>query len=185
MSFGFARAKLAESGTAHQFTFLDMNGDILDMADFAGKTVLVVNTASRCGFTKQYAGLQKLYEDYQSRGLVILGVPSNDFGKQEPGTDSEIGQFCESSFGVTFPLTIKTKVTGEAAHPFYAWAARQVSALGRPRWNFNKYLISPQGELADWVSSMTGPEDTKLRAAVERWLPLQTPEPLGKERIPA
>lgn len=171
VTFTFARAQEGDPGTAHQFSFLGIDGTLLDLSQFAGKAILIVNTASRCGFTKQYADLQKLYDTYRERGLVVLGVPSNDFGGQEPGADGEIRQFCEINFNISFPLTGKTVVSGADAHPFYQWAGRQVNAFGRPRWNFHKYLLSPEGRLVDWFSSMTNPLDGKVTAAIERWLP--------------
>lgn len=171
MSFTFARAQDNDPGTAYQFSFIGIDGKYIDLAEYAGKTILIVNTASRCGFTKQYADLQKLYDTYKDRGLVVLAVPSNDFGGQEPGSDDEIRQFCETSFGLTFPMAGKTVVSGAEAHPFYQWTGKQVNAFGRPRWNFHKYLISPEGKMVDWFSSMTPPSDSKLVAAVERWLP--------------
>lgn len=171
MTFTFARAQDDDLGTAYQFSFMGIEGKLLDLGEFEGKLLMVVNTASRCGFTKQYADLQKLYERYRERGLVILGIPSNDFGGQEPGSDEEIKAFCETGFSITFPMAGKTVVHGAHAHPFYQWAGRQVNAFGRTRWNFHKYLISPEGRLVDWFSSMTNPMDAKVLAAVERQLP--------------
>lgn len=179
MSFTFARAQDNDPGSAWQFSFIGIDGKLLDLGQFDGKLLLVVNTASRCGFTKQYADLQKLYDTYRDRGLVVLGVPSNDFGGQEPGSDGEIKQFCETNFGIDFPMTGKSVVNGINAHPFYQWAARQVNAFGRPRWNFHKYLISPEGKLVDWFSSMTNPMDSKVTSSIERWLP-QTAESVAE-----
>lgn len=179
MSFTFARAQDNDPGSAWQFSFIGIDGKLLDLGQFDGKLLLVVNTASRCGFTKQYADLQKLYDTYRDRGLVVLGVPSNDFGGQEPGSDGEIKQFCETNFGIDFPMTGKSVVSGINAHPFYQWAARQVNAFGRPRWNFHKYLISPEGKLVDWFSSMTNPMDSKVTSSIERWLP-QTAESVAE-----
>ena len=117
----------------------------------------MVNTASRCGFTKQYADLQDLWERFQECGLVVLGVPSNDFGSQEPGSEREIKTFCEVNFNVDFPMTSKVQVKGDDAHPFYRWAGGEVGALGKPRWNFHKYLIGPDGRLVEWFSTPTKP----------------------------
>lgn len=171
MTFTFARAQDSDHGSAYEFSFMGIDGTLMELEQFRGRLLLVVNTASRCGFTKQYADLQKLYDTYKDRGLVILGVPSNDFGAQEPGSDEEIKQFCEVNFDINFPMTGKTVVNGAEAHPFYQWAGKQVNAFGRPRWNFHKYLISPEGKLVDWFSSMTSPSDSKITAAIERWLP--------------
>lgn len=181
MTFTFARTPQHDPGTAWQFSFMGIDEQLLELRQFEGKLVLVVNTASRCGFTKQYADLQKLYDTYKDRGLVVLGIPSNDFGGQEPGSDAEIKEFCSLNYSITFPMTGRTVVSGSNAHPFYQWAALQVNAFGRPRWNFHKYLIGPEGKLVDWFSSMTNPMDSKVQASIERWLPqsaesLQLPE---------
>ena len=143
----------------------------MPMAKFAGKAVLVVNTASQCGFTPQYKALESLYQTYRDRGLVVLGVPSNDFGGQEPGNAAEIKQFCETNFGIDFPMAAKVVVVGEGAHPFYRWAAHELGPLAVPRWNFHKYLVAPDGRLVDWFASMTAPDSTRLIKAVEANLP--------------
>jgi glutathione peroxidase len=152
--------------SAHDFTFTAIDGGALPLSAYRGKALLVVNTASRCGFTKQYEDLQKLYSDYTDRGLVVLGVPSNDFMGQVPGTNEEIKKFCETSFGITFPMTEKVSVKGGSAHPFFQWAAGQDNG-GTPKWNFHKYLIAPDGTLAASFGSTTGPYDQKLITALE------------------
>ena len=157
--------------TAHNFSFVAIDGQALPLSRYAGKAVLVVNTASRCGFTRQYADLQDLWQRYQDRGLVVLGVPSNDFGGQEPGTEVEIKSFCEVNFNVDFPLTEKAIVKGNKAHPFFQWAGESLGAMAKPRWNFHKYLITPDGRLADWFSSVTSPTSGRLLRAVESVLP--------------
>ncbi len=157
--------------TAHQFSFVTIDGQTLPLSQFAGKAVLIVNTASRCGFTGQYADLQNLWQRYQSQGLVVLGVPSNDFGGQEPGTKTEIKAFCEINFDVDFPLTEKVYITGSAAHPFYRWARDSLGTMSKPRWNFHKYLITPDGKIADWFSTVTSPTSDRLLRAVEAVLP--------------
>ncbi len=159
------------AATAHDFSFTTLDGQPLPLKSFAGQVVLVVNTASRCGFTPQYTALQTLWETYRDRGLIVLGVPSNDFGGQEPGTASEIKSFCEINFRVNFPLTAKEVVSGNQAHPFYRWVADQVGILGLPRWNFYKYVIAPDGRLVAWFSSLTSPESSGVRAAIEAVLP--------------
>lgn len=165
-------ATLAQAGSAFDYSFKDIDtGNPLAMSTFSGKAVLVVNTASFCGFTPQYEGLQKLYETYQERGLVVLGVPSNDFGKQEPGTAAEIQDFCDTTYNITFPMTEKEVVSGNGAHPFYAWAKTELGALAAPKWNFHKYLIGPDGRLVDWFATMTKPDDAKVIKAVEAVLP--------------
>jgi glutathione peroxidase len=161
--------------TAHEFEFTSIEGTPLPMKTFKGKAVLVVNTASRCGFTHQYADLQSVWERYRERGLMILGVPSNDFGGQEPGTESKIKEFCEVNFNVNFPMTSKVHVKGEDAHPFYRWAIQELGSSAKPRWNFHKFLISPDGQLVDWFSTPTSPTSVRVLRAIEAHLP----EPTG------
>jgi glutathione peroxidase len=161
----------AHAVSAHDFRFTAIEGGELPLANFKGKAVLVVNTASQCGFTPQYDGLQALWRAYRDRGLVVLGVPSNDFGGQEPGSNAEIKKFCEVNFSVDFPMTEKVAVKGAAAHPFYKWAEKELGAMAAPKWNFHKYLVAPDGRLVDWFSTPTGPEADRLRKAIEAALP--------------
>jgi glutathione peroxidase len=159
--------------TAYEFSFQTIDGEPLPFSAFRDKAVLVVNTASRCGFTKQYEGLQNLYDRFKPHGLVVLGVPSNDFGAQEQGTNGEIKTFCSSIFHITFPMTEKTAVSGDEAHPFYQWAAAQKKGgmiFSRPRWNFHKYLVAPNGLLADSFGSQVVPEDLELISSIEATL---------------
>ncbi len=156
--------------SAADFTLKSIDGTMLPLKKFAGHPVLLVNVASACGFTPQYAGLQKLHEKYGSKGLVVLGVPSNDFGAQEPGSEKEIKQFCETSFGVTFPMAGKEHVIGGNAHPLYRWIAQKLGEGGAPRWNFHKYLISKDGELLEAWGSRTAPEAPEVEAAIEKAL---------------
>ena len=149
-----------------------IGGDKLDTAAFKGKVVLLVNTASFCGFTGQYKDLEALWRKYKDRGLVLLGVPANDFGAQEPGSNAEIKKFCEANFDVTFPLADKEIVSGEKAHPLYRWAAKQTGALGVPTWNFHKILIGRDGRVIDWFTAMSGVGD-KLEQAIEKALAVQ------------
>jgi glutathione peroxidase len=142
------------------------SGGLLPTVDYAGHVVLLVNTASRCGFTRQYRGLEALWRRYRERGLVVLGVPSNDFGAQEPGGDAEIGRFCLTTFDVSFPLASKQVVSGPAAHPLYRFAAAETGALGTPSWNFHKILIGRDGRIVDWFSAVSG-VGPKLDRAVE------------------
>ena len=153
------------------FVFPSIDGGEIDSRDWRGRPALVVNTASQCGFTPQYEGLEKLWQDFRERGLVVLGVPSNDFGGQEPGTEAQIKEFCEVNFAVDFPMTAKAHVRGDGAHPFYRWAAEQAGVLGVPRWNFHKYLIAADGHFVDWFATTTSPDAGRLREAVERTLP--------------
>ncbi|PKQ05160.1 MAG: glutathione peroxidase [Alphaproteobacteria bacterium HGW-Alphaproteobacteria-11] len=157
--------------SAHQFEFLTAAGEALPLSRFSGKPVLIVNTASRCGFTPQYRELQGLWERYRTRGLTVIGVPSNDFGAQEPGTEEEIVEFCEINYSVSFPLTAKQQVVGAAAHPFYLWITETAGEDARPRWNFHKYLIGPSGELVDIYPSKVSPLDVALVAEIEKLLP--------------
>ena len=129
--------------------------------------LLVVNTASKCGFTPQYKGLEALYKKYKDRGLVIIGVPSNDFGQQEPGTPQEIKHFCELNYGVTFPMTSKQVVSGKDAHPFYQWAHEVLGFNSAPKWNFHKYLIDISGKPVDYFASTTTP-DSEAYGAIEK-----------------
>ena len=158
-------------GPAHAFEFVAIDGAPLPMADFAGKAVLLVNTASRCGFTYQYEALQSLWSEYRDRGLVVLGVPSNDFGRQEPGSNADIKQFCEVSFSIDFPMTEKQTVKGPNAHPMYRWLNDELGPKGRPSWNFHKFLITPAGEIAGVWSARTEPSDEVLQTAIEDVLP--------------
>lgn len=165
---GPAAAGSAQS--AHDFSFTAIEGGDLPLAQYKGKVVLLVNTASLCGFTPQYDDLQAVWERYRERGLVVLGVPSNDFGGQEPGSEAEIKEFCEVNFSIDFPLTGKEHVVGDAAHPFYRWAAEQLGFAAKPRWNFHKYLIGPDGQIADWFSTVTKPTAPKVTEAIEAQL---------------
>jgi len=156
--------------TAHDFSFTALDGAALPLSRFKGKAVLVVNTASECGYTPQYAGLQKLWRAGRDRGLVVLGVPSNDFGAQEPGDEAAIGTFCSARYAVDFPMTAKQAVIGGKAHPFYRWIAGELGEAGQPRWNFHKYLIGRDGALAGAFPSSVAPESQELTAAIEEAL---------------
>jgi glutathione peroxidase len=156
--------------SAHEFQFNSIDGEAFALGRYAGKLVLVVNTASECGLTPQYRGLQSLWERYRDRGLVVLGVPCNDFGAQEPGSEAEIKNFCTSQYKVGFPLTAKNAVVGNGAHPFYRWAVQQTGAAA-PRWNFHKYLIGADGELIRSFDSAVAPDDKALVGEIETHLP--------------
>jgi glutathione peroxidase len=157
--------------SAHDFAFRTIDGAPLPLSSFAGKAVLVVNTASACGLTPQYDGLEALWRDYRDRGLVVLGVPCNDFGAQEPGTEAEIKTFCETRFAVDFPMASKEKVIGGGAHPFYRWVVGQLGEDAAPKWNFHKYLIAPDGSLAGTFGSRTAPQAAEIKQAIEDVLP--------------
>jgi glutathione peroxidase len=164
----FAQAAMSRM-TAYRFTFHSLKGGDIRLAEFAGKPMLVVNTASLCGFTPQYAGLQELWMQYRDRGLTVIGVPSNDFGAQEPGGAGDITHTAEQTYHVSFPITAKTSVKGPNAHPFYKWAAAERPA-DLPSWNFHKYLVGRDGHVADVFSSRIEPTDTRVMTAIARAL---------------
>ena len=160
-----------QTGSAHDFSFTGIRGETLALSDYRGRALLVVNTASKCGFTSQLKGLQEIYDTYKNRGLTILGVPSNDFADQEPGSEAEIESFCELNYGVSFPMTAKQQVSGADAHPLFGWLREQLGGLSAPRWNFYKYLIDPDGHAVDWFASMTAPTTGSVVRAIEGVLP--------------
>lgn len=153
--------------TAHDFTFTALDGADMPLEQFKGKVILVVNTASKCGFTPQYEALEALHQAHKADGLVIIGVPCNNFGGQELEESHEIRAFVEEKYKVTFPLTSKTVVKGDDAHPFFKWAGEKAGFIGRPKWNFHKYLIGRDGEFITWFSSMTSPESSKFQMAIK------------------
>lgn len=160
-----------EEKTAYYFTFQKLREDgSLPLNQFKGKVLLIVNTASHCGFTPQYDGLEKLYNTYKDKGLVIIGVPSNDFGGQEPGTNEEIANFCKINYGVTFPMAEKEVVSGDNAHPFYIWAKKTLGFGTAPKWNFHKYLINRHGKLVDYFNSTTAPDSDSIKKAIKKEL---------------
>jgi len=148
-----------------------INGREKPLADYKGKALLIVNTASRCGFTPQYKGMEALYEKYKARGFEILAFPANNFMGQEPGTDAEIKQFCDLNYKTTFPLFSKISVKGKGMHPLYQYLTSQPGFDGAISWNFNKFLISPDGRVAARYGSRTVPEDKELIAELEKILP--------------
>ncbi|MDC1166556.1 glutathione peroxidase [Candidatus Pelagibacter sp.] len=152
------------------FDIKDINEETFALKNLKDKTVLLVNVASNCGFTKQYAELQELYEKYSEKGLVVLAVPSNQFGGQEPGGNNEIKDFCETNFNITFPMTTKIDVKGENAHPIYLWAKENYGNAAVPKWNFHKILINKQGKIEDTYSSFTKPMSKKLTSKIEEIL---------------
>ena len=155
---------------AYDFNFQNLDGNALKLDQFKSKVIIVVNVASQCGFTKQYEDMQNVWEKYQDVGVIMLGVPSNDFGKQEPGTNQEIKNFCESKFGITFPMTEKVSVKGEKAHPFYIWAKKNHGSSAVPKWNFHKIIINKSGKIAETFSSTTNPSSDKFKKAIENLL---------------
>lgn len=165
----FAQAPAMSRITAYAFSFTGLHGGTLRLSEYAGKPILVVNTASLCGYTPQYAGLQQLWSQYRERGLMLIGVPSNDFGGQEPGGVSEIVETAAHQYNVTFPLAAKAEVKGPNAHPFYKWAAAERPGE-TPRWNFHKYLVGRDGHIVAAFPSATEPTDPRVLEAVSREL---------------
>lgn len=151
----------------YDISFEGIDGEKISLKNYAGKLMLIVNTASLCGFTKQYKALQTLHERYHDKGLVIIAIPSSDFGQQEYVSNSEIKNFCETNFHINFTLTIKQSVKGENAHPFFILAHQKFGSIGAPKWNFHKYLVSKSGEFIDWFSSFTSPTSSKIIKAIE------------------
>jgi len=155
----------------YSYKLTDIDGRETSLEEYKGKVLLVVNVASRCGFTRQYAGLEKLYKEYKSKGLVICGFPCNQFGGQEPGSEKEIKEFCSSKFNVTFPMYSKTEVKGANAHPLYANLTRKDSPTSDSiKWNFTKILIGRNGIPIDRFGSLTSPSSSKLRKAIDKAL---------------
>ena len=175
LASSFATPTLAQTPamsriTAYAFSFAELEGGEIKLAEHAGKPILVVNTASRCGYTPQYAGLQQLWERYRERGLMIIGVPSNDFGGQEPGGAVEITKTAHGEYGIGFPLAAKAQVKGASAHPFYKWAAGE-RPLETPRWNFHKYLVGRDGHIAAVFATEIEPMDARVINAIAKELP--------------
>lgn len=168
----------AHTQSFYDFEFRSIEGKSLALEQYRGQVVLLVNTASFCGFTNQYAGLQTLYERFSDQGLVVLGVPSNSFD-QEPGTLTDVKFFCETNFGITFPLTEKVVVVGPDRHPVYAWAYDILGANAAPRWNFHKYLIGRDGTIQRWFPSSTRPSSDPLVNAVRQALADPAPQAAG------
>ena len=169
MTMFFSTKSISSDKSFHDFNIESISGEDIVLADYKDKVVLLVNTASQCGFTPQYAGLQKIYDRYKDDGFVVLGVPSDDFN-QELSSDDDVKKFCEIRYGVNFPLTSIQKIKGESAHPLYKWISGNTSVIGQPRWNFHKYLISKEGQIVNWFSSMTSPTSEGLLKQVEQAL---------------
>jgi len=165
----FASAGVAHGESASPLTgeMKRLDGSACDLSQYKGKVVLVVNVASRCGYTSQYAGLQKLYEAHKDKGLVVLGFPANEFGAQEPGSDAEIAQFCSSKYGVTFPMFSKIVVKGSGIAPLYKTLTETANPAGDVKWNFEKFLIGRDGTIKGRYKSGVGPDDAALTSAIE------------------
>ncbi|MGD1922638.1 MAG: glutathione peroxidase [Paracoccaceae bacterium] len=167
---GLQARAAARRKSAHDFKFVDIDGEEFSLSQFAGKPLMIVNTASRCGFTYQYDGLQALYDRYRDQGFVLLAVPSDDFGGQELDSEAEVKHFCEVNFNLDFPMTSITKVRGRRAHPFYAWAREVLGASQAPGWNFHKYLVDGSGRLVEAFSTRVEPNAPQVQSAVEKLL---------------
>lgn len=154
----------------HDFSATTLAGAPQELSEYGGKVVLVVNTASNCGFTKQYEGLEELWQTYRDQGLVVLGFPCNQFGGQEPGTEEEIGQFCQINYGVSFPLFAKVDVNGDEAHPLWVWLKDQAGGVlgSKIKWNFTKFLIGRDGQVIERFAPQTTPD--KLADDIEKAL---------------
>jgi len=169
--FSFFNKGISEnSKTLFDFKINSINEDELDLSKYKGQTLLLVNVASNCGFTKQYSDLQNLYEIYKNKGLVVVGIPSNQFGGQEPSDESEIKKFCETNFNITFPMTSKYDVKGDSAHPIYLWAKKTYGKSTIPKWNFHKILINKEGKVEDTFASFTNPMSKKIIKKIEEIL---------------
>ena len=155
---------------AYDFKFKDLDGSDFSLSEYKNKVIVIVNVASKCGFTNQYEDMQIIWENYQEKGLVMVGVPSNDFGSQEPGSNSEIKNFCEAKFGITFPMTEKVSVKGDKAHPFYIWARENHGKSAIPKWNFHKIIINKSGKVAETFTSITNPSSKKFQKVIENLL---------------
>ena len=152
---------------AYNFKFNGIDGTQINLTDYENKVLVVVNVASRCGFTPQYSDLQKVWEDYKDKDVIIIGVPTNNF-KQEPGSNKEIKDFCETNFNINFPMTEKIDVIGKNAHPFFKWARENYGNGAVPKWNFHKIIIGKDGKVANTFSSITKPSSEKFRKAIEK-----------------
>tara|TARA_B100001057_G_scaffold230659_1_gene230919 strand:+ start:1549 stop:2100 length:552 start_codon:yes stop_codon:yes gene_type:complete len=169
--FSFLKSSNSDnSKTIFDFKINSIDGDELDLSIYKGKILLIVNVASKCGFTKQYDDLQNLYESYNDKGLIVLGIPSNQFGGQEPNSEKDIKDFCKTNFNITFPMTSKYDVKGVNAHPIYLWAENTYGKSTIPKWNFHKILINKDGLIVDTFVSFTNPKSKKIINKLEQIL---------------
>ena len=166
--FSFFNKVIAEnSGVAYDYSFNGIEGGQINLSDYKDKVIVVVNVASRCGYTPQYEGLQTLYNDYKNKDVIVIGVPTNNF-KQEPGTNNQIKDFCETTFGISFPMTEKIDVIGANSHPFYKWARKDFGMSAIPKWNFHKIVIGKNGKIEDTFASFTKPTSKKFIRLIEK-----------------
>jgi len=165
----FTKGNAQYDQLATEFLFKGAEGNSINLADYKEKVIIVVNVASRCGFTNQYKGLQTLWNKYKDEDLVVIGVPSNDF-RQEPGSNKEIKNFCETTFGINFPIAEKTSVIGANAHPFFVWAKKNYGSGAIPKWNFHKIIIGKNGKVVNTFASITNPSSKKFISLIEKEL---------------
>ena len=163
---------LNKANAKYEKLFFDLNiksidSQVINLSEYKGKIILLVNVASKCGFTKQYSGLQALYDKYKEKNFVVIGVPSNQFGNQEPGSNDEIKDFCATNFNITFPIMDKIMVKGKDAHPIYKWAKENYGNSTVPKWNFHKILINKEGKIHDTFGSFTEPLSIKIKKQIE------------------
>ena len=157
----FSKNLSAYEKLAYDFSFINIKEGLINLKDYRGKTLIIVNVASRCGFTNQYDDLQRLWSNYKNKGVVVIGIPSNNF-KQEPGSNKEIRKFCESTFGVDFPMAEKTNIIGKNAHPFFKWAKESYGISAVPKWNFHKIIVNKNGKISNTFTSITKPYSKKF-----------------------
>ena len=162
----FSKISASEIGNAYNYEFVGIDGNTIKLSDYKDKIIVVVNVASRCGYTPQYEDLQLLWSTYKNKNLVVIGVPTNDF-RQEPGSNKEIKDFCETNFGITFPITEKISVIGSNSHPFYKWARKDFGIGAIPKWNFHKIIIGKNGKVVKTFSSITNPTSKKFLNVIE------------------
>ena len=165
--FFFEKNSSAYEKLAYDFSFKNIEEGLIDLKNYKGKILIIVNVASRCGFTNQYEDLQRLWSNYKDKGLVVIGVPSNNF-KQEPGSNEEIKKFCESAFGVDFPMAEKTNIIGKNAHPFFKWAKENHGISAVPKWNFHKIIVDKNGKISNTFTSITKPYSKKFINFIEK-----------------
>ncbi len=163
----FNKTVSANSGVAYDYNFDGLNGGQIKLSDYKDKVIVIVNVASRCGYTPQYEDLQSLYNNYKNKNLVVIGVPTNNF-KQEPGSNDQIKDFCETNFGITFPMTEKINVIGPNSHPFYKWAKKDFGIGAIPKWNFHKIIIDRNGKVIDTFASFTKPTSKRFISSIEK-----------------
>ena len=169
----FTKASSEYKTIFYDYKLNDIDGKNIELSKFKDRAILLVNVASNCGFTKQYTDLQKIWDDYKDKGLTVIGVPSNQFGGQEPGSNEDIKEFCKVNFNVTFPMTDKIDVKGDNAHPLYKWAFDNYGKSAVPKWNFHKILIDKNGKIFDTYSSLTKPTSKKITKDIKKILNIE------------